>query len=166
MAGFQCATCGVYHDDLPMALGAKAPKDYYDIPSAERERRTFLSSDQCVIDDERFFLLGCLDLPLVDAEGCFRWLTWVSLEEEDFDRACELWHVEGRESEPPCTVRLQSALPYAESTMHLRATLHTQPVGDRPTLILVEADHRLYREQRDGITMARVEQLVESALHG
>jgi hypothetical protein len=40
------------------------------------------------------------------------------------------------------------------------------PVGERPTITLEATDHPLSLEQRHGITMARVQQIAEAALHG
>ncbi|TXG86390.1 MAG: DUF2199 domain-containing protein [Thermomicrobiales bacterium] len=165
MKGFRCSTCGEYHDELPLVLGAPAPAAYEAIPSAEREQRASLSSDQCVIDDKHFFILGRLELPVTDGPHPFTWLTWVSLSEKNFLRASELWRTAGRESEEPYFARVQSALPYPGGTLSLQASVHTQPVGQRPLVLLLEADHPLYREQQHGITMARVQQIVESALH-
>jgi len=71
MPGFHCATCGSYHEELPLVLGARAPAAWEAIPAAEREARAQLSSDQCVIDDEHFFLLGRLELPVLDGEHPF-----------------------------------------------------------------------------------------------
>lgn len=165
MEGFICSTCGQYHDELPLVLGAPAPAAYEAIPLAEREQRTSLSSDQCVIDDKHFFVLGRLQLPVMDGPHPFTWLTWVSLSEKNFLRVSDLWHTVGRESEEPYFALLQSALPYQGGTLSLQASLHMQPIGQRPLVVLHEADHPLYREQCHGITMARVQQIVESALH-
>lgn len=165
MEGFTCSTCGEHHDELLLVLGTPAPAAYEAIPPAEREQRAGLSSDQCVVDGKHFFVLGRLELPVTDGPHPFTWLTWVSLSEKDFLRASELWHTVGRESEEPYFAWVQSALPYPGGTLSLQASLHTQPVGERPLVVLHEADHPLYREQRQGITMARVQQIVEAALH-
>lgn len=166
MHGFHCSTCGQFHDELPLTLGGPAPTAWYAIPESEREQRTELSSDQCIIDGEFFFLLGRLELPIIGEQQPFTWLTWVSVSEANFDRACELWETEGRESEPGYFAWIQSAFPYPTPTLSLRAALHTQPVGERPLLILEETDHTLSIEQREGVTIERVRQIVEAALHG
>src|SRR5262245_27847353 len=98
MKGFRCSTCGEYHDELPRVLGAQAAAAYEAIPPGEREQRTSLSSDQCVVDDKHFFVLGRLELPVTDGPHPFTWLTWVSLSKKNFLRASELWHTVGRES--------------------------------------------------------------------
>ena len=149
-----------------MSLGSPAPAAWFAIPENERENRAALSSDQCIIDDQHFFLLGQLQIPVTDADHLFTWLTWVSVSEANFDRASNLWHAVGRESEPPYFSWIQSSFPYTESTLNLKAALHTQPLGERPLVQLEPSEHPLSVEQRNGITMARVQELVESSLHG
>ena len=41
------------------------------IPEAEREARCLLSSDQCVIDGEHFYIVGNLEIPVVGVEEIF-----------------------------------------------------------------------------------------------
>jgi hypothetical protein len=167
MPGFHCTTCGEFHDQLPMCFGSPAPALYYDIPEEECDERVQLSSDQCIIDGEHFFLLGRLILKVRDAEEDFVWLTWVSVSEGNFHRACDVWETPGREKmEPPYFVWIQSALPYPGGTLTLSGKLYTQPLGQRPVIILDEADHPLVKEQHQGIDMARVHEIVEAAMHG
>ena len=61
---------------------------------------------------------------------------------------------------------LQSALPYEPTTLYLKTSVHTIPVGERPDIVLEPSDHPLSVEQRHGITMARVQQIAEACLHG
>jgi hypothetical protein len=163
--GFHCSTCGQYHAELPLVLGNPAPAAYEAVPVAERSERCALSSDQCVIDNKHFFLLGRLEIPMLGQSEPFTWLCWVSVSEKNFERASELWHAEGRESEPPYFAWVQSALPYPESTLNLKANLVTKPLGERPLVVLQQAEHPLFREQAHGVQLARVQQIVESALH-
>jgi hypothetical protein len=165
MSGFSCSSCGQYHPELPRCWGSPAPALYYSIPEADRESRALLSSDQCIIDDKHFFVLGRVVIPVEDG-GEFEWLAWVSLSEANFERASELWNEPGRESEPPYFGWLQSALPYAPPTVNLKAALHTQPVGSRPLIILHEPGHPLAREQHNGMSVSRVREIAGQMLHG
>ncbi|MFZ2266291.1 MAG: DUF2199 domain-containing protein [Azonexus sp.] len=166
MTGFVCATCGQHHAELPMCFGAAAPALWLALPEAERKARGELTSDQCVLDGKHFFVLGRILLPVIDGPGPFTWLAWVSLSENSFLRTCELWESEGRESEPACFGWLQSALPYAPSTLSMKTSVQTMPVGERPIITLEATEHPLSLEQQQGITMARVQQIAEAALHG
>ena len=73
MQGYYCATCGEYHADLPLTLAAEAPYAYYQVPEVERDARTYLSSEQCTIDQERFFIRGQLELPIQATDQVFTW---------------------------------------------------------------------------------------------
>ena len=166
MSGFQCATCGQWHDELPMCFGPSAPDLWFGLPEAERAARAELSSDQCVIDGQYFFVLGRIVLPVVDSPESFVWLAWVSLSETNFARARELWNTPGREREPAYFGWLQSALPYSPVTLNVKTNVHTKPVGERPEIELQPTDHPLAIEQREGITLARVREIVEALMHG
>eukprot|EP01034_Spumella_vulgaris_P030555 gene30555-37794_t len=124
--GFNCSSCGQYHSELPMVLGSPAPAAWDALAPAERtsDAGSGLSSDQCVIRGKHFFILGRLEIPVIDGDHPFTWLCWVSVNEKSFDRACELWAVEGRESEPPYFAWMQSALPYPVGTLNLQADCH------------------------------------------
>lgn len=149
-----------------MCLGAAAPALWYSLPESERGENSALSSDQCVIQGKHFFVLGRLLLPVVDGPDPFACLVWVALSEQNFARVCELWEREGRESEPPYFGWIQSALPYDPTTLSLKASVQTSPAGERPIVTLEAIDHPLSVEQRHGITLARVQEIVEAALHG
>ena len=62
---YYCHTCGKHHDELPFAYGTDAPDAWLAIPANERLRRGELSSDQCVIDNEFFFVRGNLEIPVI-----------------------------------------------------------------------------------------------------
>ena len=166
-SGYICRRCGEYHKGLPLSYEAAAPAQWYTIPEKERMHRCVLSSDQCIIDDEHFFIVGNIDIPIVETDKVFSWSVWGSLSQANFERASELWHIPGRESEPPyfgwlCT----ELLPYPITTLHLKTNVHTRLVGVRPYIELEVTDHPLAVEQREGITRERVQKIAEIVLHG
>lgn len=163
--GFVCKTCGEYHAELPMEYGADAPTPYYAIPAEQRESRCDLTSDLCIIDEQHFFIRGCLEIPVVDGDGPFTWGVWCSLSKENFERTIEMWNAEGRENEPPYFGWLFTALPLYPETLHLKTNVHTCRLGQRPCVELEPTDHPLAVEQRDGITVARIRNIAEVLLH-
>jgi len=164
-AGYRCRVCGEYHEELPLHYGSAAPAVYYAIPESERAERTLLSSDQCVIDDQFFFIVGNLDIPIIGHTELFSWDVWVSLSKENFTRAYQLWTTPGRESEPPYFGWLSTQLPGYPDTLSLKTHVHTREVGRRPFVELEPTDHPLAVEQRTGITWDRVQQIAELVLH-
>lgn len=163
--GFFCKTCRQHHDELPMAFGSYSPAHYDKIPEAERESRCDLTDDLCVIDEEQFYIRGCLELSVVEGRQPFVWGVWSSLSKESFKRCFEIWEQEGRELEPPFFGWLSTALPLYPETLNLKTHVHTRPVGQRPFIELEATEHPLAVEQRQGITMARVREIAEALLH-
>jgi hypothetical protein len=149
-----------------MHYGAPAPFPWFSIPAAERDQRCLLSSDQCIIDDQHYFVVGNLEIPVHGIDERFSWDVWVSLSAENFARACELWEQPGRESEPPYFGWLSTALPGYPDTVNLKTLVHTREVGRRPFIELEPTDHPLAVEQREGITRERVQEIAELVLHG
>jgi hypothetical protein len=162
-AGFRCARCGEWHDELPMAFTTAAPA-YWEQAGRWSRLKGVLGEEQCEIDGHRF-VRARIVLPVRDAPADFEWGVWVSLSEESYRRTGELWEQEGRESEPPYFAFIQSEFGPYPSTLNLHSWLYTQPVGERPLAELEPTRHPLAREQREGIDMARVHELAAAALH-
>ena len=162
---FICSVCGKKHSDLPLSYGADAPYYYDVIAVAEREQRAELTSDQCVIDGEHFFVRGCVEIPIIDSGGVFVWGVWVSLSENNFCRAQDLWLSPKRVNEPPYFGWLSTMLPCYPETLSLKTHVHTRAVGERPFIEIEPSEHPLSLEQRNGITMFRVREIAERILH-
>jgi hypothetical protein len=96
----------------------------------------------------------------------FRWSLWSSLSQKNFERATDLWETPGRETEPPYFGWLNTAIPGYPSTLSLKLLVHTQPVGVRPLIEVVEQDHPLYEEQARGISWERANLLSRTAMAG
>ncbi|MFD6969963.1 DUF2199 domain-containing protein [Streptomyces sp. NPDC059979] len=162
--GFTCSSCGEHHADLPMAYSAMAPDDWD--PSFENDPDSMLSSDQCVIKGQHFFVRGMIEIPVIDSQDVFSWGVWVSLSRDNFARALEVWNTEGREAEKPYFGWLSTELAlYSESTTNLKTNAHTRPVGKRPSIELEPTEHPLAVEQRTGITQDRVREIAVAVLH-
>ncbi|CAL9493297.1 hypothetical protein SUDANB23_03289 [Streptomyces sp. enrichment culture] len=162
--GFTCSCCGDRHAELPMGYSTPAP--YVWDPSFADAPDCLLSSDQCVIKAQHYFVKGLVEIPVIGTDNVFSWGVWVSLSRENFSRAADVWDTPGRESEKPYFGWLTTDLPvYSPSTINLRTNVHTRPVGERPFVELEPTDHPLAVEQRDGITMDRVRAIAETLLH-
>lgn len=163
--GYFCQRCGSHHDELPMTYGADAPELYYRIPEEERATRCDLTEELCMVDDEFFFIRGCLEIPVVDGNQPFVWGVWVSLSQQNFARVAEIWEQPDRESEPPMFGWLSTSLPLYPETLNLKTHVHIRAVGKRPFIELEPTDHPLAVEQREGILMRRVEEIASVLAH-
>lgn len=162
--GFGCSICGERHV-LPVSYSVKVPLAAKLIPAEELDERVVLTPDQCVIDGKDFYLRGRILVPIHGLEEPFVWGVWAEVSPKSFIRANEIWNVPGRETEPPFPGWLNSELPLFGDTINLEVSVQTQVVGRRPQFKVIDLDHPLALEQRDGITMQRVEEIAERMLH-
>ena len=102
----------------------------------------------------------------VDGPGPFVWGVWVSLSEKNFRRYLDLWDDDRCADEPPYFGWFCSRLPGYPDTLHLKTHVHTREVGRQPRVELEPTDHPLAVEQRQGITLARVQEIAELVVHG
>lgn len=68
---YKCATCGQVHNGLPLSFAAEFPDQYANMSREDRDARAVIGSDQCIIDQERFFIRGCLEIPIIGSEDVF-----------------------------------------------------------------------------------------------
>jgi hypothetical protein len=163
--GFYCSDCGNYHKEIPMAYGHDAPNQYYKIPEEEREKRCVLTGDQCIIDDELYFIRGRIEIKVEAEEEPFAWNVWVELSKEDFERMGDRWEDENRILEKPYKGKLATGLAPYPRTLELPVLVITQAVGFVPNFELVEVDHPLFYEQESGINRERVVDFARQILY-
>lgn len=163
--GYHCSKCGLYHKEIPMAYGADAPFQYYQILEVDRDKRCILSSDHCIIDNSIYFIRGELELPVENNADKFRWNLWVLVSEADFNRIRELWLDDNRILEKPYPGKLANQLEPYPNMLDLPVLLITQSIGYAPTIELKECDHPLYFEQESGINMDRVVDFAKKILY-
>jgi len=164
---YKCATCGQIHTGLPFSFAAEFPDQYANLTRDERDARAVIGSDQCIIDQQWFFIRGCLEIPIVGSDEPFLWGLWVSVREEVFDQIEDCWELEGREQfRGPFKGRLANSLAEYPETLNLKTKILVQPVGTRPLFVIEENDHPLAIEQTLGITRIRALELASLALHG
>jgi len=162
---FICSSCGLTHDGPPFVWGVPSPDAWAELTATEQQARGECSSDQCIMDNERFFIIGRLDIPVIDNAETFAWLVWVEVNAEDFIDIQEKWFSEGRELTPPYHGRLASELRfYPESTLNLRVTLKTSALPNRPRIHIMD-EHELLHEQEKGISQERVQEIASHFMH-
>ncbi len=163
--GYTCRSCGAWHEEEPNCFIFELPLYALQVPEAERRQRVDAGADQCVVDQEHFFMLGNLDVPVQGGDQFMRWTVWTSLSRANFLRAADLWHTPGRESETPYFGWLSNQIPGYPDTVNIRTWLHTQAVGVRPRVEVIEEGHLLTLEQQQGVTLDRYHELMHVAMH-
>jgi hypothetical protein len=162
-SGWVCGSCGRRHEGLPFSYGADAPIYWQD--SLAKDKKSVLEDEICIIQAEHYFVRARLVIPVTDADDDFEWGVWVSLSRPNFSRMLDLWTTPGREKEPGYFGWLSTELPaYPQSTKNLKTTVHTDVIGARPHVHLEPTEHPLAVEQRDGITLHRVQEIADQLL--
>ena len=159
----KCTVCNCDLGEVPMCFGGASPALSI-VPEEEYEARVEENSDQCIVDDEHFFIRGHVELKLTDANDVFIWSVWVSLSEESFQHMSKHWDAEGRENNQPYFGWLMTSLPCYENTLHLKTSVQTQPLGVVPIVTLEPSEHQLSLEQKSGINMQRVHEIVHEVM--
>jgi hypothetical protein len=161
---FTCAICGQVHRGMP-SFGADAPLSYYDVPLQERERRCRLGTDDCVIDDQWFFVCGCIDIPVHGEKEQFTWSVWVSLSEKSFTTWSACFDAKHQTHIGPFFGWLNTWLKPYPDTANLKTRVHLRDDGIRPYIELEPTMHPLAIEQREGISRARLAEIYALAIH-
>lgn len=161
---FKCNTCGKFHQGMP-SFGWDYPIQYLDVAPEERDQRCSLGTDDCVIDEEWFFVRGCLEIPVIGEDEPFSWGVWVSLSEENFIQWIRVFDVAKRSHVGPFFGWLSSAISLYPGTINLKTVVHLRDEGTRPFIELNPTDHPLSVEQQDGISVERVAEIYASVMH-
>ncbi len=156
---YRCVTCGDLHEDIPH-LGIDKPDPWWDVAEEERTARIELTSDTCIIDGEHFFIRGVIEIPVDESPEAFGFGVWVSQKRENFFE-----YIKNSDSDEigPFFGWLCTRLTYyREDTLHLKAMVHFRGGGLRPTIELEPTGHPLAVDQRYGISVAKVWEIVHS----
>jgi hypothetical protein len=154
-----CRCCGQQFNTLQLDRAYHAPDQWFSVPEAERDTRTRLSADACIDDREDFFVRGCIEIPVVGTNELFIWGVWVSVSRESFVRINELWDATDVEDDPPKFGWLCNSISEYPETLLLKTLVHLRSGNKRPSIELEPTDHPLAIEQRQGISIARVEEI-------
>jgi hypothetical protein len=164
MIRFTCSSCGETHEGLA-DLAFEAPFYYYTVPEPERERRCELTPDLCSIDAADFFIRGCLEIPTVGHDEPFSWGAWCSLSRQNFERYVEVFDDPHPSGIGPFFGWFSVRVPTYPDTLRLKVKVHLRDHRTRPRFELEPTDHPLAVDQREGISLVRLQQIYEENLH-
>jgi hypothetical protein len=96
-----CGCCGSQFNTLPLEFASRTPDRWFQIPESECQQRGKLDADVCIIDGEKIFVCGCLEIPIIGQDDYFIWGAWGSVSKDGFARILELWYAPLIDTEPP-----------------------------------------------------------------
>jgi hypothetical protein len=154
-----CKCCGKQYDTLSFAYALDEPDPWRAVPEDERRSRGVLGTDSCTIDGRHHFVRGRIVIPVIGSEAPFIWGVWASVSKADFERFGRLWDLKIRDHEAPLAGRLGNDIPLYPQTFDLACRVVFKNERRRPSFELEATDHPLAIEQRNGITLNRVEEI-------
>jgi hypothetical protein len=160
---FVCSVCGEHHDQRLLDVRLALPHVIHLLDAGARTRRAWLADDFAVLDDERFFVRGLLELPIPRLEDRFAYGSWVEVSMRDFQELMRHWHDDEQFDAVECTVANELE-PY-HGTLGLHATLRATAADRLPAIELADAPHDLVDAQRHGISVGRSDELAAVVLH-
>jgi hypothetical protein len=155
---FKCKSCDQWHVGLP-GWSYPFPMPYFDVPEPERRERCYLTSEMCVVDDERFFVRGNLVVPIADGPDTLTIGVWVEISDDDFFEYQDLLEVKARRSHGPYQGQLSAAIPTYPITEGLSVAVHINDDGIRPNVVILDSTHDLGRDQKQGLALDRIQQI-------
>lgn len=161
---YQCSCCGQVYDELPLTFGNDFPDYYFSIPHSEREARIEIKESLCVVDDKHFFHRGRLTLPIVDRGQDLVFNVWTSISEDNFIKRNNLWNSSERVNEDPYFGWLQTTIPTYGDTLNLKTIAIENEAGLIPTIKMIEDNHPLTVDQKNGITFDKALKIVDFIL--
>jgi hypothetical protein len=135
------------------------------IPEAELESRVDVNADQCVVDEEHFFVRGHIEIPIHDFHEPLSFSVWSSLSESSFLQMCERWEDEDRDTDPSYFGWLSSPIWIYPSTINLKLSVQSRKPGLTPLFTVEPTDHPLALDQHHGISISRWHELAHKLLH-
>lgn len=164
MVRFKCEGCNEWHEGIP-SLDAAAPLYYYSVPVEERSSRCQLTADTCIVDGEYFFVRGCIEIPVHGEPEAFQWGVWTSLSQQNFEQFVELLGSDTRSQFGPYFGWLSANFRVYPDAENLKTHVHLRDHGVRPCVELEPTDHPLAVEQREGISVQRLGQILSAYSH-
>jgi len=162
---FKCGSCDEIHRGIP-TFGFRQPLAAFYVPEEEKAEKVDLGDDDCVINEERFFLRGCIEIPVHGYTDPFIWGCWAELSKDEFIEYITCAEDRDRASLGPYYGFLSGDFsPYEISCDRLQVRIHPRVNGTRPFFELRPTDHPLTQEQSSGICPERVAEIYEIMVH-
>ena len=157
---YRCPDCRDIHDGLPDLCFA-LPDAIFDLDAETRQSRALVSSDLCVLDDNRFFIRCVLEVAIASHSDIFAYGIWAEVPMRDFNRYAVYYNTDAPANLLTFNGRIGNRLPLTTETLGLACSITlSNEEGLRPALRVLDAAHTLHDEQENGIQLNRALALV------
>ncbi len=161
---FKCNCCGKIYDEIPLTFGNEFPASYYSIPNNEIRTRVNYEKSLCVIDEKYFFHRVRLSIPIVDYPENLNFDIWTTISEDNFIKRNMDWNNPERIHNEPYFGWLENEIPMYSDTFHLETISNESEVGEIPNMQIIDENHTLFTDQRNGITFEKAQKIAQHIL--
>jgi len=167
---FVCRSCGETHRGIPeLACGKPEqwPGDEDKQPnSAIMTSKNVLTEDFCVLDGEHFFVRAVLYLPIKEfKKEKFGFGVWTTLSKKNFGIYVENFDRTDQGDLGPWFGWFSNRLEGYPDTLNLKCQVYPQFERLRPQIELEMTDHPLVLEQKEGVSINRVLEILSKNGH-
>lgn len=164
----KCSGCGEIHDIENMDVVFEYPHEMSKMSDGMKKKRCAYTSDICVIDESKYLVRGVVHMNVLEGNRYWGIGAWAQVSQKDFLRYKELWSDDQQGLEPPFKAEFANAMPVDDypSTLGMSCEVQLTDADSRPKIILTDMSHELAREQRDGISTAKVYHLLHLFMEG
>ncbi len=159
---YVCKHCGSTHDGLPLDLVFGKPGAYLALTPRRQKSNCVLTDDICTIGKKRFFIRGCLPVPLPEIQSVFVWKLWAEVSRSVFERYENVSKVGETEDLPGFGALSVEHEPLLRGMDTLPVMMRFGAAGQSPTFVLEPSNHWLCRDQQNGITLHRLHQMLHA----
>ena len=142
------------------------PGSFYAIPEEERATRCAVEEDACIVDRAEFYIRGLVEIHVHGTADPLVWGVWVSLSLASFTQWVDTFKESRRAHVGPFFGWLESKIGIYPETRGLKTSVHLRDEFQRPLIVLKPTDHPLAIEQREGIYVDRLAEIVAFAEQG
>ena len=160
LVAYVCQYCGETHEDLPLDIAFDKPGAYLALPARQRKSACRVSADWCIINRERFFIRGCVFIPVPEIADHFVWGVWAEVPAHVFDRYQALYEKDGTQEPPYRSMLSVEREPRYAGMDGLLVNVQFSTAEERPSFTLLPSNHWLHRDQQNGINLHRVQEIL------
>ena len=157
---YVCQCCGETHEDLPLDIAFDKPGAYFTLAPRERKMKCKVTPDWCIIGGKRFFIRGCIFIPVQDIAEHFVWGLWAEVSAHAFERYQAVYESDGTREIPHRGMLSVEREPRYAGMDGLLVNVQFSTAEERPCFHLMPSNHVLCRDQQNGITLHRVKEIL------
>lgn len=162
MTEFKCGICHEKHSILGDIIFPE-PALIFNMSEKEKEERIDNEGSLFIIDKELIFVNGCINLEWTAESKWFSWQVWAKIEMEEFLQ--KFTDLKSNEKITPLKAVLENEILFYPNAQNLKVVIELSAHIEDTVIEVVEENHALTNDQKNGITTERLIELMQMIYH-